>query len=693
MERMAPMRRTTDPPDGSSTPPTATSDAARLQGSSRGDTSVPVAILGLEEQREDLLKQRKEVVRRNDEYDKRYAVAHETGYWTEKDDPASLRNCILDGWTALDNLDRSIATLDAKLTALRADAATRASAAATAAPAPADTSTEPPGAPAGTLLDDLVPSPDAGPSSDDLHFSVPTNSSPQGSVTLSDEPGHPGYEAPEVPFSVPPTTDGSIGAEESPPPQSTASTTSAGGETEPHLDVPPDAQSTLPTEPQISDLPKLAKSWLRSRRRFMGEARYSFKITEEPAHESGVIGEPRYDLGGAEGSAGQSGGISEPRYDFGRIRGAVEESDDDDDDGEDEETTRSRWWMYGVFGIVAVVALLLGGTLSGIFSGSSPATKTSGTKSSLSAPVPTFTGRLLEFSAVGVTSSTTASYSIVLRPGTAAGQFVESDSFPSTNSAQIQTETFSSSGVHVTSLQTSSPSGTSSFQFTTPLPVIVAPYVVGRSWSVTSTGTSTSGSDTVQVMDRIAGITKMTLAGTSLQVVQLDIHHIITESTPSGTVRQESTGTEYFAPLLGVFVSGESTEVTGTRSTTNRFQLVSIGAPTSGSSTPTGTPSTPGSTNNPTSSSQGAPSTGGSTAPPACSAQAGGSCEAVSGGPVGEVSMAGTGTVVVKNATTGVQIGQYSGPGTAHFTVVQGEGQLLILYDDSNGVAAMTTHS
>jgi hypothetical protein len=91
-------------------------------------------------------------------------------------------------------------------------------------------------------------------------------------------------------------------------------------------------------------------------------------------------------------------------------------------------------------------------------------------------------------------------------------------------------------------------------------------------------------------MDLIITVTTMTFAGQTFHVFELGIHHVITESTPSGTVAsQTSTGTEYFAPALGVFVAGRSTEVTQGQSITNQFRLAHIGAPTSGPS-PAGTP-------------------------------------------------------------------------------------------------------
>jgi hypothetical protein len=189
---------------------------------------------------------------------------------------------------------------------------------------------------------------------------------------------------------------------------------------------------------------------------------------------------------------------------------------------------------------------------------------------------------------------------VTLSPGTSPGQYVQTESYPSTHGSQAEHETFSSSGVKVTSLQTTSPSGTASYTFATPLPVILAPYVAGHSWDVTSTGTSTTGSDTVHETDRIVGIKNITVAGRRLPVLEVAIHHVITESTPSGTVAsQTSTGTEYFAPSLGVFVAGSSSEVTQGTTVTNQFRLVSIGTPGTGTapsgtgSIPSGTGSTP----------------------------------------------------------------------------------------------------
>ena len=257
----------------------------------------------------------------------------------------------------------------------------------------------------------------------------------------------------------------------------------------------------------------------------------------------------------------------------------------------------------GTFWLIALLVLALGG--GGVAyvasnGGGSQGSTTHGSSGTSTKPasalsLPTVYNRELVFSAASAsgTSATPSTYLVTLRPGTVPGEFVETDTYPTTDSQQIQTETYSTTGIGVTGLENTSPSGTLSFEFSPPLPLLKAPYFVGQSWSATSTGSSSSGEDDVQLTDRISDITHLTVAGTTLQVIEVTIHHTIAETTPSGTVSQESTGTEFFSPLLGVFVSGESTEVTGGKSTTNQFTLQSIGMPISGSSTPTGSPSTP----------------------------------------------------------------------------------------------------
>ena len=246
--------------------------------------------------------------------------------------------------------------------------------------------------------------------------------------------------------------------------------------------------------------------------------------------------------------------------------------------------------------IALTVAVIGGG--GGSQSAGTHASTFGATETGTSGSLPKFFDRSLEFSASS-SASGPSTYIEVLRPGRHAGQFVEADSYPSTSSSQLLTERFSAGGVVVTNLETSSPSGATSFQFSTPLPVIKGPFAVGTSWTTTSTGTSSSGQDTVQENDRISAISQTKVSGFTLREFVVTIHHVITESTPSGTVSQVSTGTEGFSPLLGVFVSGQSTEVTAGKSTTNTFQLQSIGAPSSatgsGSSNPSASPTPSGS--------------------------------------------------------------------------------------------------
>jgi hypothetical protein len=258
-------------------------------------------------------------------------------------------------------------------------------------------------------------------------------------------------------------------------------------------------------------------------------------------------------------------------------------------------------------GAVIIIGAVLGGVL-GTGGGNSPTTPTTPPTTSSTghtsgsggttqaAYLPATTDTALGFAAVA-TPGGSSTFTEVLQQGTAPGQFVERSSYPSTNSAQAATETFSSSGVVITALQTSAPSGTADYTFATPLPVILAPYTVGHRWDVTSTGTSSTGSDTVHVTDGIAGFTNMSLAGhKTVRVIVVDIDHVITESTPSGTIAsQTSTGTEYFAPSLGVFVSGKSTEVTQGTTVTNQFNLSSIGVKLPSGSSATGTPGASGS--------------------------------------------------------------------------------------------------
>jgi hypothetical protein len=195
----------------------------------------------------------------------------------------------------------------------------------------------------------------------------------------------------------------------------------------------------------------------------------------------------------------------------------------------------------------------------------------------------------------GATSSTPNIYLVTLRPGTSPDQFVESQVYPTTNSRQLTTETFSSRGIEVSTVTTSAPTGTTSSTFTTPLLILSAPYRSGHAW--TSIATSTTGQDTVKVMDRIERITNLTVAGRNLQVVEEQLHNVITDTTTRGTVTRDSTGTIDFSPLLGVVVSGHSQEVTTTpghapTTTNNQFQLQTIGSATPSGPSP-GSSSTP----------------------------------------------------------------------------------------------------
>ena len=255
---------------------------------------------------------------------------------------------------------------------------------------------------------------------------------------------------------------------------------------------------------------------------------------------------------------------------------------------------RRHGWSCGtktVFGL-GVGAVVLGATFGGLtaggaFSGSHIATSQAHSASaptgplSLAGSLPTLFNRQLQFSATG--SGPPSTYTVILQPTSTAGQFVETQVYPAERSQQVTNESFSASGVEVRTVQTTSPTGTSDENFTAPLLLLKAPYSEGTSWDSTATSTSPGGvQNTVQAMDRITGIEQLTLAGRTLQVVVVDLHHVVTQTTMQGLATQVSTGTVYFSPLLGVIVSGQSQEVTSEpgqapRTAANQFQLENIG--------------------------------------------------------------------------------------------------------------------
>src|SRR5262249_41483680 len=78
------------------------------------------------------------------------------------------------------------------------------------------------------------------------------------------------------------------------------------------------------------------------------------------------------------------------------------------------------------------------------------------------AALPTQTNQMLQYSDTGSTSGP-STHTVTLRPGTKPGQYIETDVFPATGSQQVTIETFSTRGVEVSALQTSSPTGTTNY--------------------------------------------------------------------------------------------------------------------------------------------------------------------------------------------------------------------------------------
>src|SRR5262249_10656428 len=150
-----------------------------------------------------------------------------------------------------------------------------------------------------------------------------------------------------------------------------------------------------------------------------------------------------------------------------------------------------------VLGVVGVVVLGGGGSGSSSksTSGKSPSP---GPASELAASPPTLDNQPLEFtmSTTSASSSAPSTYVVVLRPGTVPTQFVESEVYPTTNSRQLTTETFSSRGVEVSAVTSSSPTGSSSSNFTPPLLLLSAPYRAGNEWTSTATSSSATGQTT-----------------------------------------------------------------------------------------------------------------------------------------------------------------------------------------------------
>src|SRR5262249_38565552 len=115
--------------------------------------------------------------------------------------------------------------------------------------------------------------------------------------------------------------------------------------------------------------------------------------------------------------------------------------------------------------VVALIVVLSGGGTSKSKPSAARHAK-SAEQSASTAPLPTLSNRPLQYTMTSSTGSSTSggssTYTATLRPGTASGQFIETEMYP--NSQQITNELFSSSGVEASSVTTSSPTVTNTFQ-------------------------------------------------------------------------------------------------------------------------------------------------------------------------------------------------------------------------------------